>query len=62
VVIGFGVDPTLLNYMNISQAVDTWINIYNTYPTIRGVFEWDIAIDEGFNWTFAETMGPLVTV
>jgi hypothetical protein len=61
VVVGFGVNPNQTNYMTIDQAVATWKEIRSKYPTLRGVFDWQIHNDEAQGWVFATEVGPLVT-
>ena len=62
VVVGFGVNPGVRNYMTIDQAVATWKELRNKYPDLRGVFDWQIHKDEALGWAFANNVGPLVTV
>jgi hypothetical protein len=46
VVVGFGVNPNVPNYMTIDQAVATWKEIKSMHPTLRGVFDWEVRNDE----------------
>ena len=57
VVVGFGVIPNQPNYMTADQAAATWNVIRSTYPTIRGVFNWQIHADEAQGWLFANKVG-----
>jgi hypothetical protein len=59
VAVGFGVwdQP---NYMAIDDAIATWKSVKTAHPNLRGVFDWQIHIDEGQGWPFAKRVGPLV--
>jgi hypothetical protein len=59
-VVGFGVNPGVTNYMTIEQAVSTWNRVEANYPTIRGGFVWQIHTDEAQGWVFPQQVGPLI--
>ncbi len=60
VVVGFGVNPGVTNYMSIGQATSTWNAIKAAYPATLGVFDWQIDTDYAQGWPFANQMKPLV--
>jgi hypothetical protein len=59
-VVGFGVNPGVTNYMTIEQAVSTWNRVEANHPTIRGGFVWQIHTDEAQGWVFPQQVGPLI--
>ncbi|HYF65604.1 MAG TPA: hypothetical protein VD886_22440, partial [Herpetosiphonaceae bacterium] len=59
-VVGFGVNPGVTNYMTIEQAVSTWNRVEAAHPTIRGGFVWQIHTDEAQGWPFPLQVGPLI--
>jgi len=59
-VVGFGIWDQE-KYMAIDDAVATWQQLEQKYPTLRGAFDWQIHVDEGQGWPFASQLGPLVT-
>jgi hypothetical protein len=59
-VVGFGVNPGVTNYMTIEQAVSTWNRVEAAHPTIRGGFVWQIHTDEVQGWPFPLQVGPLI--
>ena len=60
VVVGFGV-ANQTNYMTIDQAVATWRAVHANHPNLRGVFDWQIHVDQSSGWPFAEQIGPMVS-
>ena len=60
VVVGFGVNPGVTNYMTIDQATSTWNAVKASYPATLGVFDWQIGTDLAQGWVFAGQMKPLV--
>jgi hypothetical protein len=59
-VVGFGVNPGVTNYMTIEQAVSTWNRVEANYPNIHGGFVWQIHTDEAQGWVFPQQVGPLI--
>lgn len=60
VVVGFGINPSLPNYMNRDQAISTWNQVERENPEIRGGFDWEVGTDETQGWPFANGVGPLI--
>jgi hypothetical protein len=60
VVVGFGLSDRQY-YMSIDEAIPTWNQVESNHPALRGVFDWEIHIDESKGWQFANGVGPLVT-
>ncbi|WP_437593315.1 glycosyl hydrolase family 18 protein [Sorangium sp. So ce1000] len=60
VVVGFGIWDQPY-YMSIDEAIPTWNEVESNHPKLRGVFDWQIHIDESLGWQFANGVGPLVT-
>jgi hypothetical protein len=60
VVVGFGINAGVTNYMTRQQAIDTWNQVKANHPAIRGAFDWEIGTDETQGWPFANGVGPLV--
>ncbi|WP_437910507.1 hypothetical protein WME95_22500 [Sorangium sp. So ce327] len=60
VVVGFGLADRQY-YMSIDEAIPTWNQVESNHPALRGVFDWEIHVDESKGWQFANGVGPLVT-
>ena len=60
VVVGFGINAGVTNYMTRQQAIDTWNQVKANHPAIRGAFDWEIGTDETQGWPFANGVAPLV--
>ena len=58
-VVGFGIwdQP---NYWAIGDAVTAWKAVQANHPGLRGVFDWQIDVDQASGWPFAQQLGPLV--
>ena len=59
VVVGFGVSDQP-NYWSIADAVAAWDQVDANHPALRGAFDWQIDVDEGDGWPFADQLGPLI--
>ena len=60
VVVGFGINAGVTNYMTRQQAIDTWNQVKANHPSIRGAFDWEIGTDETQGWPFANGVAPLL--
>ncbi|HEY2510527.1 MAG TPA: glycosyl hydrolase family 18 protein [Polyangiaceae bacterium] len=58
-VVGFGIwdQP---NYWAIGDAVTAWKAVASNHPGLRGVFDWQVDVDQASGWPFAQQLGPLV--
>ncbi|MBA3468891.1 MAG: hypothetical protein H0T53_04525 [Herpetosiphonaceae bacterium] len=59
-VVGFGINPGVTNYMTVEQAISAWNQVEANHPTIRGGFVWQIHTDEPQGWVFPLRLGPLI--
>ncbi|HEY1015927.1 MAG TPA: discoidin domain-containing protein [Herpetosiphonaceae bacterium] len=59
-VVGFGINPGVANYMTVEQAIDAWNRVEANHPAIRGGFVWQIHTDETQGWVFPTRVGPLI--
>lgn len=60
VMVGFGINPSLPNYMSKAQAIDAWTRVEAANPGIRGGFDWETGTDEAQGWPFANGVAPLI--
>ena len=60
VMVGFGINTSLPNYMTQAQAIDAWTRVEAAHPTIRGGFDWETGSDEAQGWPFANGVAPLI--
>ena len=60
VVVGFGINTALPNYMTRDQAIATWNEIKAEHPGIHGAFDWEVGTDEDQGWPFGNFLAPLV--
>lgn len=60
VVVGFGINTSLPNYMTQAQAIESWNRVEAANPTIRGGFDWETGSDETQGWPFANGVAPLI--
>jgi hypothetical protein len=59
-VVGFGINPGVANYMTVQQAMDAWNRVEARHPAVRGGFVWQIHTDETQGWPFPNQVGPLI--
>ena len=60
VVVGFGVNAGVTNYMTQQEASDTWTALVAASPTLLGAFDWQINTDIAQGSPFAEGVALLI--
>ena len=55
--LGFGLAPRSTGEtMTLSGMLTVWRALVQNYPSLRGVFSWDVSRDQGNNYQFAANM------
>jgi chitinase len=60
VVVGFGIDAGVTNYMTKDEAISTWNAVEAATPTILGAFDWQINTDLAQGSPFAEGLALVI--
>ena len=60
VVVGFGINPGVANYMTPADAIGIWKQVVAANPAIHGGFDWETNTDQAQGFPFANGVGNLI--